>query len=135
MIVGPDMDPTVKEAMSRGGIADITTTGRRSGLPRRIEIYFHHFDGLYYLTGRPGRKRDWVANIEAHPEFVLHLKRGITADVPMVGEPEPDPEERARVIRRALIENWDSPPDGVDARLHEWVDRAPFIRFRPVEPA
>jgi len=125
------MDTDIKVEMDRGGIADITTTGRRSGLPRRIEIYFHQFDGEYFLTGRPGRKRDWVANIEANPDFVLHLKRGITADVPVIGEPEPDPQERASVLRRALIESWDSPPDRVEARLPEWVEGAPFIRFRP----
>ena len=125
------MDTDIKVEMDRGGIADITTTGRRSGLPRRIEIYFHQFDGEYFLTGRPGRKRDWVANIEANPDFVLHLKRGIIADVPVIGEAEPDPEEKARVLRRALIESWDSPPDRVEARLPEWVEGAPFIRFRP----
>jgi deazaflavin-dependent oxidoreductase (nitroreductase family) len=127
------MDPQVREAMDRGGIADITTIGRKTGQPRRIEIYFHHFDGEYYLTGRPSRrKRDWEANIEARPEFTLHLKRGFAADVPVRGEREPDPEERGRVLRRALIESWDSPPDGVDRALHEWVENSPFIRFEPV---
>lgn len=125
------MDKTAREAMDRGGIADITTIGRKTGQPRRIEIYFHHFDGKYYLTGRPGRKRDWAANIVANPDFTLHLKRGIAADVPVVGEPEPDPEERARVLRRALIESWDSPPEGVDEALHKWVEDAPFVRFQP----
>jgi deazaflavin-dependent oxidoreductase (nitroreductase family) len=126
------MDREVQEAMERGGIADITTIGRSSGEPHRIEIYFHHFDGEFYLTGRHGRKRDWEANIVANPDFTLHLKRGVSADVPVVGEPEPDPEERARILRRALIENWDSPPDQVDASLHKWVEGSPFIRFRPV---
>jgi deazaflavin-dependent oxidoreductase (nitroreductase family) len=126
------MDDAIKEAMDRGGIADITTIGRKTGEPRRIEIYFHHFDGRYYLTGRHGRKRDWEANIEAHPEFTLHLKRGLTADIPVRGWPEPDSEERARILRRALIENWDSPPDRVDESLHKWVDGSPFIEFEPV---
>lgn len=118
--------------MDRGGIADITTIGRKTGLPRRIEIYFHQFDGEYYLTGRHGRRRDWEANIEANPEFTLHLKRGITADVPVLGEPEPDPETRARILRRALVENWDSDPVRVEASLHKWVQSSPFIRFRPL---
>jgi deazaflavin-dependent oxidoreductase (nitroreductase family) len=126
------MDSAVREAMDRGGIADITTVGRTTGLPRRIEIYFHHFDGDYYLTGRPGRKRDWEANIEASPEFTLHLKRGVMADVPVVGEPEPDEDERARILRRALIESWGSDPERVEKRLQEWSDGAPFIRFKPV---
>ena len=125
------MDNAIIQVMQAGGIADITTIGRKSGQPRRIEIYFHHFDGDYYLTGRPGRFRDWMANILATPEFTLHLKKGITADVAVVGEPEPDPDERARILRRALIESWDSPPDRVDATLQRWVDTSPFVRFRP----
>jgi deazaflavin-dependent oxidoreductase (nitroreductase family) len=115
-------------------VADITTTGRKTGLPRRIEIYFHQFDGQLYLTGRPGFKRDWQANIEANPEFTLHLKRGFSADVPVRGEPEPDREERARIMTRALIESWGSDPDRVAASLDHWVDTAPFIRFQPIEP-
>lgn len=129
------MDERVLKALEAGGIADITTIGRRSGERRRIEIYFHHFDGEFYLTGRPGRKRDWEANIIANPEFELHLKRGVQADLPVVGEPEPDPEERARILRRALIESWDSPPEGVDKALQRWVDTSPFIRFRLAEDA
>jgi deazaflavin-dependent oxidoreductase (nitroreductase family) len=127
------MEATVLEAMNRGGIADITTVGRKTGQPRRIEIYFHQFDGDYYLTGRPGRKRDWEANIEANPNFTLHLKRRLSADVPVVGKPEPDPEERGRILRRALIESWGSEPERVDAALSRWVEQAPFIRFHPVE--
>lgn len=132
-LVASVMDTRVKEALSRGGIADITTIGRKTGEPRRIEIYFHYFDGDYYLTGRPGRKRDWEANIKANPNFTLHLKRGLSADVPVVGEPEPDAEVRARILRRALIESWGSEPERVDASLSKWVEQAPFIRFRPVE--
>lgn len=131
--VGWVMESDVRRALDRGGIADITTIGRKTGLPRRIEIYFHAFDGEHFLTGRPGRKRDWQANIEANPEFTLHLKRGVTADVPVIGEPEPDPDERGRLLYRALVESWGSPPDRVRNSLNRWVEAAPFIRFRPAE--
>jgi deazaflavin-dependent oxidoreductase (nitroreductase family) len=126
------MDDKVKEALDRGGIADITTTGRKSGLPRRVEIYFHQFDGAYFLTGRPGFKRDWEANIRAKPEFTLHLKRGITVDVPVIGETEADPEARGAIILRALTESWGSEPERARAHLDHYVDTAPFIRFKPV---
>lgn len=119
--------------MDRGGIADITTIGRKSGQPRRIEIYFHHFDGEYYLMGRPGRRRDWEANIKANPEFTLHLKRGIVEDVPVFGEPELDDEIRGKLLLRALVENWDSDPERAKAALHRWVDESPFIRFIPAD--
>jgi deazaflavin-dependent oxidoreductase (nitroreductase family) len=123
------MDHTTRNALDAGGIADITTIGRRSGQPRRIEIYFHQFDGEYYLTGRPGRRRDWEANIETNPAFTLHLKRGVNADIPVVGEPEPDPATRRAILLRALVESWDSDPDRAEAAVHKWVDQSPFIRF------
>jgi deazaflavin-dependent oxidoreductase (nitroreductase family) len=126
------MDAKVKEALDRGGIADITTTGRKTGLPRRVEIYFHQFDGAYFLTGRPGFKRDWEANIKANPEFTLHLKRGMVVDVPVVGEAEADPEERGAIIFKALTESWGSEPDKARANLDYYVDTAPFIRFKPI---
>jgi hypothetical protein len=104
-----------------------------SGLPRRIEIVFHHFDGHLYLTGRPGFRRDWVANIEANPIFTLHLKRDVEADVMMRGEPEPDREERAKILLRALVESWGSDPERARAALDRWVDSSPFIRFQPLD--
>ncbi len=127
------MDGGIREALDRGGTVDITTIGRKTGLPRRIEIYFHQFDGKFYLTGRPGFKRDWVANIEANPEFTLHLRSGVNADVQMRGEAEPDPEERARILYRVLTESWGSDPEKSRAALDRWVGTAPFIRFEPVD--
>jgi deazaflavin-dependent oxidoreductase (nitroreductase family) len=127
------MDSAVRDALAHGGTVDITTIGAKTGLPRRIEIYFHQFDGKFYLTGRPGFKRDWVANIVANPEFTLHLKRGVKADVQVRGEPESDPEERGRILYRALTESWGSDPERSRAALDRWVETAPFIRFEPVD--
>lgn len=134
-VVGPFMRHEVKAALDQGGIADITTIGRRSGKARRIEIYFHHFDGEYFLLGRPGRRRDWVANIEANPRFTLHLKRGVSEDIAVIGEPEPDKAVRRKILLRALIENWDSDPDRAEAAVDRWVLESPFIGFRVAEPA
>lgn len=126
------MNAEIQNALDQGGIADVTTVGRKSGEPRRIEIYFHQFDGKYYLTGRPGRKRDWEANIKAQPEFILHLKRGVTEDLEVVGETEPDPQVRRAILLRALVESFDSDPERAEEAVHKWVDESPFIRFRPV---
>ena len=126
------MESATKQAMDAGGVADITTTGRKTGRPRRIEIYFHQFDGDYYLTGKPIGRRDWEANISANPEFTLHLKGDVVADVQVVGEPEPDPTERARIIRRARVENWGAAPNEVESSVQKWVDTSPFVRFQRV---
>lgn len=49
--------PEVAEVLLRGETIDITTTGRRSGLPRRIELVYDNVDGHILLSGRPGFPR------------------------------------------------------------------------------
>lgn len=124
------MDSTIAEAITQGGVVDITTTGRRSGAPRRIEIYFHHIDDELYITGQPGFPRDWMANLAADSRFVLHLKRGVTADLDAVAEIITDPETRSDVLYRILTESWDNPPEKARTDLPVWVAGAPLIRFR-----
>ena len=45
----------------------LTTTGRRSGLPREIEIWFTHRDGRYYVIAETGAKAQWVQNLRVNP--------------------------------------------------------------------
>lgn len=111
-----------------GGIADITTTGRRSGQPRRIEIFFHNFDGEIYIGGRPGLKRDWLANLIAQPLFTLHLKRGVKADLPARAEEVTAPDERAALLFRMLTESWNSDPAKARASLDRWVESSPLVK-------
>lgn len=69
------MDDAIATALASGNDIDITTTGRRSGLPRRVEIAIHHIDGGWYISGSPSpRKRSWIANLEADPRLIVHLK-------------------------------------------------------------
>ena len=69
---------------------DITTVGARTGIPRRIEVWFHQVDGHWYITGVPG-PRNWYANLRAHPRFTVHLKHGVTADLSATAAPVPSP--------------------------------------------
>src|SRR5262249_36818160 len=75
-------DEAVAQELSRGHTIDITTMGRRTHRPRRIEIVFHNIDGRIYISGtpRPGR-RSWLANLEADPRFTFHLKGRVQADL------------------------------------------------------
>ena len=60
------MDDRIKSALQgRDVVIDITTIGRRSGAPRRIEIWFHNIDGRIIITGKPG-PRNWLANLIAN---------------------------------------------------------------------
>ena len=76
------MDPVevVRAELGEGPIIDITTTGRRSGQPRRIEIWMLDVDGRFFITGTPGR-RGWLANLAAAPDLVVHLKRHAHTDL------------------------------------------------------
>jgi deazaflavin-dependent oxidoreductase (nitroreductase family) len=77
------MNDAIQTALAQGGLIDLTTTGRTSGEPRRIEIVLHVIDGRLVISGMPRReKRAWLANIEADPRVTVHLKRDIVADVP-----------------------------------------------------
>ena len=48
------LNPEIANALSRGGVIDITTHGAKSGKPRRIEIGFHNIDGKIFISGMPG---------------------------------------------------------------------------------
>ena len=45
----------------------LTTTGRRSGLPREIEIWFTQRHGRYYLISEHSEQAHWVRNLSADP--------------------------------------------------------------------
>ena len=94
------MDPAIRAALDRGGIVDITTTGRRSGLSRRIEIALHNVAGRLVISGMPvrGRTRAWIHNLEADPRLTLHLKQGITADLPATARIVTDEGERRDLL-------------------------------------
>ena len=123
------MDPAIEQALSRSGIVDITTTGRKSGQARRIEIFLHNLDGAFYLTGKPGFPRDWIANLAADPRMTLHLKRGVEADVNATAEVITDPEEKGRIILRARVESWGADPEVARSEIDYWIATAPLVRF------
>src|SRR5260370_37657316 len=80
---GSKLDERVKGALARGGVIDITTVGRQSGRPRRLEIVFHNIDGKIYISGIPSpTRRGWLANLEARPDFPVHLKSSVRAGLP-----------------------------------------------------
>ncbi len=123
------MESAISAALEHGGVVDITTIGARSGAERRIEIAFHHFDGRFYITGRPGFKRDWLANLKANPQFTIHLKRGITADIGARATEVTNEDQRSQVLYRILTESWDNEPAKADHILPKWVATAPLVEF------
>lgn len=72
---------------------DIVTTGRVSGKPHEIEIWFGVMDGAMYLISGNGPGADWYRNMLTHPEVTVKLAAeqhvGRARDVT-------DPDERRR---------------------------------------
>jgi deazaflavin-dependent oxidoreductase (nitroreductase family) len=120
------MNDEAAKALASDRVIDITTIGRQSGEPRRIEIWFHRLDGKYYITGTPGRPRSWYANLLAHPSFSFHLKQSATADLLATARPVTDIAEREKVLAGILA----SLSDMTNAPGQEpaaWVAGSPLV--------
>jgi deazaflavin-dependent oxidoreductase (nitroreductase family) len=112
------LDAEAQAALAHDRVCDITTRGRKSGVPRRTEIWFWRVGGRLYLTGAPGRARQWHANLLAHPHFTLHLKQSAQRDLPAVARVLTAAAERRRVLARILELIDGSAPDA-------WVPSVP----------
>ena len=121
------MNQAVTTALQSDQTIDITTIGRKSGQPRRIEIWFHNVDDRLFITGTPGR-RDWYANLVAHPKFTFHLKQSVQADLPAEARPIVDPKERRDVLGKILRQL-----DRADADLDKWIDDSPLVEVTIAE--
>ena len=118
------MDDSIKRALATGLTCDITTTGRVSGKPRRIEIWYFMLDEQVYITGTPG-PHDWYANLRAQPRFMFHMKEGAHADLPARAVPITDPVERRRIMGGVMRGNaWFR---SQDYDLDEWVASSPLV--------
>jgi deazaflavin-dependent oxidoreductase (nitroreductase family) len=96
------MSPTKHEldaALQGSQTIDITTTGRRSGEPRRLEIVSHNVAGRIYISGMPfPKRRSWLRNLDAHPSFTFHLKGKVRADLPATARVIDEEPERREIL-------------------------------------
>lgn len=111
-------------ARTRERTVDITTTGRRTARPRRIEIFFYRALGETYLcSGAGGGATSWYANLLATPSFTFHLKNGIVADLPARAAPVTEHRTRQAVLS-AIVDDLNQPHDPGTirpTRLKDWV--------------
>jgi deazaflavin-dependent oxidoreductase (nitroreductase family) len=122
LAIGPDSSAAERTI-------DITTLGARTGIPRRIEVWFHRVDGRWYITGVPG-PRNWYANLRAHPRFTVHLKHGVTADLPATAAPVDEPTRR-RVIT-AVLDLQNRPENAARVprqNLDDWLAGSPLVEI------
>ena len=109
------MPPDLR-ALASEDFCYLTTTGRVTGRPHTIEIWFAINDEtLYMLSGGRGRS-DWVKNILRTPEVTVRIDgerfegRGRVVEGP----------EEVELARRLLIDKYESTPGS----LSNWRDTA-----------
>jgi deazaflavin-dependent oxidoreductase (nitroreductase family) len=75
----------------------LTTRGRKSGLPREIQIWFTERDDCFYVIAEYATAQ-WLRNLQAHSEVEVRIR-----------------EQRFRARARVLL-------DGEDRKLREAVE-------------
>ena len=95
----------------------LTTTGRVSGRPHTIEIWFALQDRTLYVLSGGGDRSDWVRNLLRHPEVSVRLGRRDAARLPGRARPvEPGSDEDE--LARRLVAGKYQPGYGGD--LSSW---------------
>lgn len=126
-----DSKTKVREALRKDRTIDIITIGAKSGLPRKIEIWFTNVNGRIIICGTPDAKgekgqyspRDWLANLRAHPDFTFCLKESIQIELPAKAVEIVDPEDR-RYLMSAPETKWYR--DQVES-VDELVNYSPIV--------
>ena len=104
--------------LARHRTIDLTTYGRRSGHPRRIEIWWFRVDGRFVITGTPGR-RDWLANVRSNADVIIHVDG---EDIPARAE-----EIRDAAFRRSVFSQPETRWYSSQSELDRLVAEAPMI--------
>jgi deazaflavin-dependent oxidoreductase (nitroreductase family) len=89
----------------------LTTTGRVTGTPHRIEIWFALREDTVYLMAGDRDRSDWIRNLMASPEVTLEIgdrKRSTSARV------LDDGTEEDALARRLLLEKYGDRPGSGD---------------------
>ena len=121
-----------------GYFLTLTTTGRRSGLPRRTPLNYAILDGQVYLLSGFGRRADWYRNLTADGRVSLALPgrvvEGTAAPVVDPAEAERAAVAVARNCGFALVFEGLNPLTASDDRLRVQLAGRPVVRVTAPEP-
>ena len=116
----------------------LTTTGRKSGLPRTTPLQYEDVDGAIYIGIARGQKADWFRNIVADPQVEVQIgSRRLRG----VAEPVVDPVRLADFLelrlRRhprmvgAILKSAGLPSTRTHAQLEEYAAGRAMVVIRP----
>lgn len=87
--------------------AYVTTTGRRTGRPHRIEIWFAVEDGRMFMLSGGRERADWVRNLQAIPRVTVELGGEIHPGAARILQPGTSEDRRARELLLAKYRSSD----------------------------
>jgi deazaflavin-dependent oxidoreductase (nitroreductase family) len=99
----------------------LTTTGRVSGRPHTIEIWFALQGPTVYLLSGGGHRSDWVRNLTRHPQVTIRLGHRDGAALPARARVV-DPSSDEDALARRLVTGKYQPTYSGD--LSSWRDSA-----------
>ena len=118
----------------------LTTTGRKSGLPRVTPLQYEEMDGMFYVASARGQQADWFRNIVANPHVEVQVK---ASRLRGLAEPITEPaliadflELRLRRHPRmigALLRGEGLPARPNRAELEQFAVKIALVAIRPCE--
>lgn len=91
------MNSTSIQEIADEKVLYLTTIGRRTGLPRQIEIWFIVYCDRFYLFAETGEAAVWVKNVRRNPEVVVRIADRQMSATARILDCETDRELRSRV--------------------------------------
>lgn len=70
----------------------LTTIGRKSGLPREIEIWYVAHEGCYYLCAEHREQTQWVQNIQHKSAILFWVNGQVYQGTGQIIDPTAEPE-------------------------------------------
>ncbi len=115
----------IKPQHAEADFGYLTTTGRRTGKPHTVEIWFAVAEGVIYLLSGGGGSSDWCRNLEADPAASFRIAR---TDYPVTGRRVRSTKEQ-RLARDCVFAKYDARSNG---DLVEWRDSAAPYALDPI---
>ena len=99
----------------------VTTTGRITGRPHRIEIWFGLNETTLYLMSGGRERSDWVKNMRRYPQVSVQIGKHTLAGLArLVRDPDEDP--LARRLLATKYQEWEEGKEGQE--MSEWARTA-----------
>src|SRR5438132_9499858 len=94
------------ERLADEDVCYLTTTGRKSGKPHEIEIWFGIRDGTLYLLSGGGDGADWVKNIRKRSTVKIRINSRATSAKARILKPRTSEDASARELLDAKYMGW-----------------------------